>query len=392
MDVLQRGIITLLRSGLTEETLPLPEGFSFAHSCPILRAHQVYTLAYEGAVWCGIPKTLPEMKMLFQSYCQCIIHSMRQMQAVETVFSAFEENDISYLTVKGCNLKKIYPKPELRLMGDADILIRAMEYPKVSAVLQNLGYQEVSESEKDYGWRAPELFMEIHHQLIGASDQDFYQYFDDGWKLAKPLSGKRYALSIEDEYIYLVVHLAKHYRDGGIGLRHVTDLWVYRRVYPNMDEVYIVKGLQEMHLAEFYQNLRRMIAAWFEDGPEDDITSFMTDIIFNSGAWGNSTTGKLSVALRNKNSTGSMAYGKLKRICTGFFPPYGIMWPKYPILKKYPALLPFFWPVRWVTAILFRRDSIRKQYNELVFTTSDKIETYQQALNYVGLDFHFKKD
>lgn len=392
MNTLQRGIITLLRSGLTGESLSLPETFSFSQAYPVLCAHQVHTLAYDGAVCCGIPKTLPEMKLLFQVYCQCLMLSERQMQTVEMVFHAFEEQGISYLPVKGCHLKKLYPKPELRLMGDADILIRAKEYPKVSVALQNLGYQEVSESEKDYGWHSPALYMEIHHQLIGASDRDFYQYFGDGWKLAKPLSGKRYALSLEDEYIYLVMHLAKHYRNGGIGLRHVTDLWVYRRAYPNLNEAYIVKGLQEMHLVEFYQNLRRLISVWFEAAPEDEITAFMTDIIFNSGAWGNTTSGKISVALRNKNATGNIITGKMKRIWNGFFPPYGIMWEKYPILKKCPVLLPVFWPVRWVTAVLFRRDNLRRQYKELQMTTADAVETYQQALHYVGLDFHFKED
>lgn len=392
MDALQRGIITLLRSGLTGEKLSLPEGFDLEEAYPILCAHQVHTLAYEGAVCCDVSKLLPEMKELFQRYCQCIVHSERQMQAVERVFGAFEANGIEYLTVKGCHMKKLYPKPELRLMGDADVLIHVSEYAKISAVLCELGYQEVSESEKDYGWTSPELFMEIHHKLIGSSDQDFYRYFGDGWKLAKPVSGVCHALSPEDEYLYLVMHLAKHYRNGGIGLRHVTDLWVYRRAYPGMDESYILKGLREIHLADFHQNLWRMIKVWFEGYPEDDVTAFMTDVIFRSGSWGNSEKSKLSVALRNKNATGSVTGGKIKRIWNGFFPPYGVMWQKYPILKKHPALLPVFWPVRWATAVLFRRDNLRRQYEELQLANLDAIQIYQQALNYVGLDFHFEED
>ena len=64
---------------------------------------------------------------------------------------------------------------------------------------------------------------------------------------------------------------------------------------------------------------------------------------------------------------------------------------RYPVLEKHPELLPILWPVRLVTAVLFRRDHLRQQKESLNHITADQILTYQQALNYVGLDFHFKE-
>jgi hypothetical protein len=58
-------------------------------------------------------------------------------------------------------------------------------------------------------------------------------------------------------------------------------------------------------------------------------------------------------------------------------------------LEKHPYLLPFLWPVRLFHIILFRRDKIAARKNKWKISSADNIQSYQQALNYVGLDFRF---
>jgi hypothetical protein len=45
--------------------------------------------------------------------------------------------------------------------------------------------------------------------------------------------------------------------------------------------------------------------------------------------------------------------------------------------------------VHWGKTILFRRDAIQKRLNQWNGASAEEITTYEQALNYVGLDFHF---
>ena len=391
MDSLQQGVLMLLRSGLTGEVLSLPQEFDMAQAYPLICRHQISALAYEGALRCGISKTLPEMKRLFQHCCQGLLHNERQLQAIARVCAAFDAAGIDYMPLKGCHLKRLNPRAELRPMGDADILIRMEQYNEICRVMETLAFEKQVESDHELIWHSPELHLELHKRLVPSYDKDYYRFFGDGWQMAELQQGTRYGMKREDEYIYLFVHFAKHYRGSGIGLRHAADLWVYRRAYPELDEGYILERLEQMRLAEFYRNICRVIAAWFEDGPQDDVTSFITDVIFANGAWGNRENSMVSMALRNKQATGSMLLGKGKRIVDGFFPPYSVMWQKYPLLKKLPILLPIFWVVRWVSALLFRRDSLRRQYEELRTADTDAVSDYQQALNYVGLDFHFKE-
>ena len=70
----------------------------------------------------------------------------------------------------------------------------------------------------------------------------------------------------EDEFIYLFVHLAKHYRDGGAGCRYVLDLWLFLRKYPELDAAYIRRELTMLRVAEFYNNILRLMDSWFNGG------------------------------------------------------------------------------------------------------------------------------
>jgi len=391
MDSMQRGIVTLIRSAITGEKYDLPPEFDITEAYPQLKRHQVIPLAYIGVVNCGLDKSLPQMQTMFQAYLRSLFVSEGQVQAIRALCTAFDDAGIDYMPLKGCNLKFMYPKPELRQMGDADILIRTAQYEQVKPIVTALGYTEQDESDHELIWHSKSLHLELHKRLIPSYNKDYYRYFGDGWRLASPVSGTRYGMSKEDEFIYLFTHFAKHYRDGGIGLRHVTDLWVYRRANPQLDEGYVTKELEKLQLLAFYQNILSLLAVWFADAPSDEKTEFMTNFLFDSGSWGSAENHAVSSGVKHAADAGSVGGGTVKQYLEVIFPKAIVLQKRYPVLKKYPALLPVFWPVRWVTALLFRRHNIRAVQSKLDVATPDKIETYQQALNYVGLDFHFKE-
>lgn len=391
MDSMQRGILTLIRSAVTGESRRLSEQFDMEAAMPQIRRHQLLPLVYEGAVRCGVDKSAPVMQKLFQSDLQYLMRSEQQMRAIAQLCSALDSAGVDYMPLKGCNLKGLYPKPEMRLMGDADILIRPGQYETIRPIMQTLGYEEKAESDHELIWYRKDLLVELHKRLIPSYNKDYYRYFGDGWKLAKRVNGTRYGMEKEDEFIYIFTHFAKHYRDGGIGCRHVVDLWIYHRACPQLDEAYILAELDKLQLTAFYQNMTQLISVWFEGAALDERTAFMTDFIFRSGAWGKKENHILSAGVKASKQAGTAQKGRWKWVCSMLFPSTDAMKARYSIVGRYPYLLPLFWPVRWATAILFRRDNIQKQHRELKIASSDKIETYQQALQYVGLDFNFEE-
>lgn len=391
MNPTRQGILTLLRSAVTGDALALPRDFDWEAAMVWAKKHQISPLVYEGAVNCGVDKALPQMQTLFQMYCKNLMVSEGQMQAIDRLCAAFEDANIDYMPVKGCNMKLRYPKPELRAMGDADILIKLDQYDRIRPIMKNLGFEEILESDHELVWRTRALELELHKRLIPSYNKDYFRYFGDGWQLAKVQTGCRWAMTPEDEYIYLFTHFAKHYRDGGIGLRHVLDLWVYERSVPPMDEAYLAQELTKLQLLEFWKNIQKLIGAWFRDGAMDEMTDFISDFIFGSGSWGSEESKIVASGVKDASNAGSAFGGKFLRIRKILFPPMLGMKQLYPTLQKAPVLLPVFWVVRWVKTLLFGRDRIQRQQWVLQERSADRIETYQQALHYVGLDFHFKE-
>ena len=389
MDSLQKGIITLLKSAVTGEALPLPEDFDMEQAYCQLRRHHVQALGYEGAVRCGVSRQMPAMDSLFRDYCKAMLVSERQMAAVEQLCAAFDAQEIAYMPVKGCNMKARYPKPELRTMGDADILIHPEQYEKVVPILEALGYSQLSEVDHVYEWQNKNLYLELHKRLIPTDNQDFYAAMGDGWQLAKIQRGCRWDMEAEDELFFLFTHFAKHYRYGGIGIGHVTDLWVFLRTNPHINENKVKQALEKLYLSAFYENIRKVIDAWFSDGEWDEKTEFITDFVFESGRWGTAEAHALSTAAKAVKEKRSGVSGRDVYLLKLVFPDAQQMRWNYPVLQKAPWLLPIMWVVRLVEKLLFDRSKFSVRAKELKVLRQENIQTLQDALVYAGLDYHF---
>lgn len=387
MNIQQRGVILLMKSAVTQQPYALPEGFDLEAELGSIRKHHISAMAYDGACRCGISPQLPVMQQLFGDYYRCLRKSEGQMRQVRKVFDAFEAHQIDYMPLKGCIMKQLYPAPELRSMGDADILIRIEQYSQIVPIMESLDFQEVKESDHELVWQNKELFLELHKRVIPSYNKDFYAYFGEGWQLAECRSGSRYAMRAEDEMVFLFTHFAKHYRDGGIGYRYVTDLWVFRNANPNMDEEYIRATLEKLYLAEFYENILRLIDVWFADAPTDEKMDYMTDFIFASGSWGVGQSRTLANAVKNKQRSGVLA--KLRYVWSILFPPVVVLSRKYTVLKKHPWMLPLVWLIRPFYKVLFEVKSLKRQKDNLGVLTKEEIRHRREMLNFVGLDYHF---
>lgn len=387
MNAIQRGVIALMKSAVTGQEQLLPEMFDLSDAESYIRKHQLATLAYDGASRCGIGRQHPVMISLRNQYYKALQVSEGQLRELRRIYDAFEKAEIDYMPLKGSRLKNLYPKPELRVMGDADILIRMDQYKEVQQAMQALGFQEGNETDHELIWQSNGLHLELHKRLIPSYDSALYTYYGDGWSFAKTERATRFAMIPEDEFVYLFTHFAKHYRNGGIGCRHVLDLWVYRKAHPQMNEEYTLLELNKMHLGEFYKNTIRMLDVWFEGAQEEPKTEFMTEFIFSSGSWGKMESRVLSQALRNAHKTTANNNGKITYLLKRAFPPVQTLRGKYTILKTCPFLLPVIWLIRPFYKFLFERYTLKRISEDVKVITQEKIQEQEHLLEYVGLNF-----
>lgn len=390
MNTLQTGIIRLLRSGITGETLAMPQDFSMEMAFPILKKHSVAALAYQDAVNCGLDQNDMAMQNLLMLYYRLLMAHEKQARALDAMLAAFEQADIPYMPVKGCNLKKLYPKPEFRSMGDADVLIRLEDYDAIRRIMEEQGFSPIADTAHVYGWRKPELMVELHKSLVYEGGRDYFSYYGTGWRFARRGEGSRYDMSLEDSYIYMLVHLAKHYRGSGIGCRHVVDLYVFRSAYPELDMDYITQELEELHLFSFHENMMWTLEVWFQDRKPDPVTELITDHVFSGGSWGSWKNRNLSKEVSTAKQTGEMYNSRRRAWFRTIFPSYEAMAYNYRILRKFPAFLPIFWIKRWVENLLFRSKSIRGKIHDLNQVNDEAVAAYQKALQEAGLEFRFE--
>ncbi len=388
-----QGIFLLIKSALTGERLTLPEKFDPEDGKMLIKKHQIGNMVYYGAVNCGIDPRTAFMRDLFMVTCKHLHISERQQWETDRIRTAFEESGIDHMPLKGVLMKQLYPRPDMRIMGDADILIRIEQYEKIKPILTALGFTEKLESDHELIWEKPNLYLELHKRVIPSYNYDYAAYFGDGWRLARPCADKQfcYEMSKEDQMIYMFTHFSKHYRDGGIGIRHLTDLYVYRRAYPNLNEAYIEKELKALQLDVFYKNICAVLEKVFENGSGNDATNIIIATILGSGVYGTKEKHIAASGAREKASGKSVKQVRRSRWLRLVLPPYRVMREKYPVLERTAILLPAMWVVRWVSALATKQQTIRTQSKQLQVMTENHVDNYEQALHAVGLAFNFEE-
>ena len=389
MQALQRGVIDLIKACLTQEKAYLGTDFDWAAAYQIGRSHDILPMLYYGIVQSEIQIPAELRDALRLETIKSAMLDQNQSREVEGIERSFQAEGIDYLLLKGAVMKQRYLHAEVRTMGDADILIREGQYERIRPILQELGFTEILESDHELIWDKPgRLHLELHKRPIPSYNKDFYAYYGDGWSLAHRTDSSRHEMHDEDEFIYLFTHYAKHYRDGGVGIRQVADLFVFAQTSPELDYQYIETELRKLRLYDFYKNTMATIAAWFEGGEETAMTDHLTDSIFSSGVFGTDEEHVLSSGVKDAVHVKPEVV-KWRRKMRLVFPSAKNLAKMYPILEKCKLVLPFVWVHRWIRVLLFKRQSIRQNFAKADRLTAENIMNHKAKLNYVGLDFNF---
>lgn len=386
MDKFQKEYIALIQAAFGEKTHVLSSDFDWSKAVGTAKKHNIAALVFYGAVNCNVSLKSEHMQELHRQTLHSLMVSERQVYEIEQIESVFEKEHIEHMPLKGALLKPLYPRPEMRTMGDADILIRLEQYPQVEKIMQELGFVYQYESDHELVWRKPSLFLELHKSIMTTYNKDFYGYFGTGWDIAHNVPGtSRYVMTPEDFYLYIFVHFTKHYRISGIGIKHLLDLWVYTKANPDLDWDYVTRELEEMRLAEFHKNVTATVDVWFNGREATDVTDLITNVIFNSGQYG---TAEMTMVNRALQKGKKSALGiKLDKVLQGLFPPFKTMQEKYAILKKAPILLPIMWVVRCFDVLFCQTGRLKRYMRRVNQVDAQKIDENKRALYAVGLEF-----
>lgn len=383
-------VIGLVKSGITGEPAVLHDDLDFNNIYRLAVKHNSVPLLYYGLVNSGV--TLPPEleEKFFAAVCRNIMMCEYQDAESAKLEDAFRNSGIDYMPLKGFIMRELYPKREMRIMADVDILIRLEQYEQIVPIMEDLGFKFTVESPKELIWDKPPLSVELHKSLVSDKCDDYYKYYADGWKFAdKALDGStKYVMSDEDFFIFMVTHLAKHYRVAGIGIRHITDIWVYLKNKPSLDMEYIDAEISQLKLTEFFKNILKTVDVWFNGAEHDNVTELITEKIINSGSFGTTDDANKSSALQELKS-GKAKNVRTEHILQSVFLPYKNMCLLFPVLKKAPILLPALWAWRIIKTAV-KKGTLAGHYNAVKALSPENISQYEQELKAVGLEYKFE--
>lgn len=352
----------LLRSELMgeklneEEKQKITEGM-MPQICSMAKKHDVANIIGQAVSNNNI--SVPKSVASFLKSRQAISVLRYEQMKRETisVCDILEQGKFTHMPLKGAVIRKYYKEPSLRTSCDVDILIPKDEIDAaVEYLCTNYNYRIASRSDHDIcviGEMG--VHVELHYKLMKSSPE-IEKALAGVWDNIKKVEGTeyRYEMSNENFYAYLIVHMSKHFLLCGTGIRGFMDVWVFRHNV-EIDKDKVEKILKQCGVAEFEKEVVKLSEIWFSGKQHDDFSLQVEEYIMSSGAFG-TLKNQISMFRVNKG-------GKVKYILRRIFLDPEVLKTGYPILDKYPVLLPFCEVHRWIVCLMKGKLKVAK--NEL---------------------------
>lgn len=373
-------ISSILRGAPPEEA---PNGLNWRELVSLARRQNVANIFYYAIEKLNSPIPKQAFCAFFQEYRSAVLIDHEQREATNVIFQAFNQREIRYLPLKGCVLKSLYPSPDMRTMCDVDVLVDVESLNGAEEVLRRLDFELHSRSScHDIYCKSPYVTLELHRQLFDPSH--YLSPFDnlsDVWSRAirKSEDSFEYEMSLDDFYLYLWEHMAKHFRYSGIQIRNFIDVWLFLRRYgTQLDRGKVNNSLKRSGLTDFVANGERLAEVWFDGVPANNHLKEVADSILQN----RSERDWAADLFVDGSEKGDSIWKKVSPLLRLIFPSRENMERWAPSLCKVPFALPFYWLALNVRR-LFKAKAWQRLF--LILTTrKDDVERLKQTYKKTG--------
>lgn len=358
------------RALFSEEAVPKMMALAKRHDVAHLLAHGLYKNGFS-------VEESGEIEMM-----KAVFRYERLAYDLETFCRTLEAAEVDFLPLKGSVIRTYYAEPWMRTSCDIDVLVRREDLERaISVLVEKLQYIKKEVGPHDVSLFSPAgNHIELHFDLVeeGRANRAA-DILASVWENLPTKEGYRHWHEMTDEYFYFyhIAHMAKHFYEGGCGIRPFLDLWLLDRVASD-DAGARDALLAEGDLLTFANTVRRLCRAWFEGEEADELLFQVQDFLLHGGVYG---TTENRVALHQSEKGGRVGY-----FFSRVFVPMSRLKSYYPILEKHPWLCPVMQVRRWF--MIFRPDVARMAKGELEANgrmEKSKTEAMQTMLKEIGL-------
>ncbi len=376
-------LFSILRSGICGEALSedeksayseeiLPEMFSVA------KKHDITQILAAGLE----QNELPGIEHMEMEQIKAVYRHEQLKYALEQLCDALEAAKIPFMPLKGSVIRQYYRIPWMRTSCDIDILVHEEDLDKaVAYLIQNCDYTVKEKGSHDISLFTPSKnHVELHYNLVeDGLAKASSSVLKSVWSVSCLYHSKLYWHEMPDEmfYFYHIAHMAKHFENGGCGIRPFIDLWILDA----LDGIDVEKRnvlLKRGGLFRFAECARELNRVWFADAEHTAMSMQMEHYILSGGVYG--TTENRIVVQQQKQG------GKFKYALSKIFIPYEVIKFHYPVLQKHRWLTPVMEIRRWFKLVFCghaKRSLHELKYNNAI--SADQAAQTKSFLDNIGL-------
>ena len=389
---------------LPSDTWRTSQGLNYKDLFELSNAHSLAGLFYEKYhAFLLLEKSAYQFR---QSLHQDVFFSVNRSALLCDIAREFTSAGITFICMKGSVFRDYYPIPELRSMGDVDLIIHPEDVKKADRIMTEvLGYRKFVDHQSVWTYILDQFQFEIHNQMFYenlTSHVDYITYFDQVWEHCHPApvfgveSPNMYVPDEDFHFLYLMTHTAKHVINQGSGFRAYLDMvMMVKAAGDRMDWPYIENELEKLELLEFTKTCFSCCEKWFGvqmplSLPRLDkrLYETITEKTLQDGIFGfeNKENRPAASAKYIEHSTAPYTLAALGKGIKKIFPPYEDLQlvPWYSFIDGRPWLLPAVWVYRWGYCIVKK---LRHSINILAepFTKKKEVQKRQELIRKWGL-------
>lgn len=348
-------VTELLKKYINNETIEYDEKANYKEAFKLATNSAVSGMLADAFMNVMPKEMIPTLqKYYLATYQKCVIFD----NVFKEICEEFEARKINIVTYKGIMLKKLYPEPNLRIMGDIDFVFNEKDAKEVIEIFTNWGY-ESDIHDNHYVFTKGYIIIEMHSSFHTDELSEFEDILVDYKNNLKEINNYQYIHTLNSTYhlMYLITHLTKHILHGGAGIRNYIDIALFIKHYDNeIDYQFIENQLDKINLKSFYLNILGFTKKSFnEDIKVKDINE-ETYIKFLNFTYAGNAYGLLG---KQKHEIAYSTSGKSKLAFrfSKAFPNFERLQTMYPKLK-YKIQIPYYWIKRLLKIIFKERSKI----------------------------------
>lgn len=336
------------------------------HSVAGMTAYAVLKLSNE-----DLPDKDVLDKFIEAQRSELILESNIQFET-DKLLKALKDKEINVMLLKGIVLKSYYPVSSMRSMSDVDLLYKISDKDAIISLFESDDYKLTLDFHDELNFTKPPFYHYELHSTLVSPNHYAYDYYKNIWDKAVTREDGFAGLSLDDTYIYMLEHIAKHIEKSGAGIRMLIDVFLFRRKEASkLNAEYIKAELSKLRLADFEQKIIALTESWFgSDNP--DTESIAAQYILSSSTFGTVRNAILQTNIRKEHKTGKKQNG-LKYIVSKLFPTPKHLRGRFPKGRCMGIFYPFYLVAYWCLR-LFKDKNVKTKNISHYFAKTDSHE------------------